>query len=398
MAPGPVLAAYLSSFERSTLSGHDLVVVMQAQARQLAHDQAELLATMAAVAAAAAGNARPTAAAAEFAADEIRAALTLTRRAADAELDLALSMERLPEVWQALRSGDIDVRRARVLANGTDHLPPREATAVASAALQPAAHMTTGELAAHLRKLCLAVDPEDAEHRYRSGVTDRRVGAQPNPDGTADLYALQLPPQRVQAILRRINEIARSLDSARDDRTIDQRRADVVLDLLEGADFTSGKGGVVDLRVDLTTLMQLSETPGEIPGWGPVIADIARQVAADQMGAEWRTTVTDSATGGVVWDGTTRRRPTAGQTRHVQARRQSCVFPGCRMPARSCDLDHTVAWAQGGPTTTANLAPLCAHDHRLKHEGGWHLAATGSGQYTRTSLLGHTYTATGIPP
>jgi hypothetical protein len=35
-------------------------------------------------------------------------------------------------------------------------------------------------------------------------------------------------------------------------------------------------GGTVDITVDLRTLLGLTEEPGELGGWGPVIADIAR--------------------------------------------------------------------------------------------------------------------------
>ena len=40
--------------------------------------------------------------------------------------------------------------------------------------------------------------------------------------------------------------------------------------------------GSVELVVKLTTLAALDDDPGLIPGWGSVIADIARQVAADR--------------------------------------------------------------------------------------------------------------------
>ena len=75
-------------------------------------------------------------------------------------------------------------------------------------------------------------------------------------------------------------------------------------------------------------------------GYGPVIADIARQVAENQPGAEWRWSLTHPDSGMVLDNGTTRRRPSTGQRRHVEARRPNCVFPGCRRPALDCDLDH----------------------------------------------------------
>ena len=74
------------------------------------------------------------------------------------------------------------------------------------------------------------------------------------------------------------------------------------------------------------------------------------------------------------------------------------MFPGCRIPASESDLDHTHPWAQGGITEVDNLAPLCRHDHQLKHQTGWKLQATEPGVYQWTTPLGHTYTTGPDPP
>ena len=76
----------------------------------------------------------------------------------------------------------------------------------------------------------------------------------------------------------------------------------------------------------------------------------------------------------------------------------TCIFPGCRTPAVDCDLDHRTAWTDGGPTIEENLAPLCRHDHRLKHEYGWKLARLHDGDHMWTSPLGRTYTTSGRSP
>ena len=221
----------------------------------------------------------------------------------------------------------------------------------------------------------------------------------PTVDGTAHLYGLDLPPDRVQGVMRRINDLAQSLKTADEGRTLDQIRADVFLDLLDGKHLGRSRGrGTVDIHVDLTTLARLADDPGELAGYGPVIADIARQIAEDSPRAEWRWTLTHPDTGQVIDNGTTRRRPTAAQRRHLQARNRHCVFPGCRMPAIDCDLDHRQQWAHGGPTKVANLAPLCRHHHNLRHHSGWNHQALPNGDHLWTSRLGHTYTTSGLPP
>ena len=92
----------------------------------------------------------------EEATEEIGAALTMTRRAADDELEIAWGLtHRFPQIGDALREGRIDLRRARTLMRGIGHLESDLAHQVAEAALVVAPNLTAGQLAAHVRKLCI---------------------------------------------------------------------------------------------------------------------------------------------------------------------------------------------------------------------------------------------------
>jgi hypothetical protein len=212
-----------------------------------------------------------------------------------------------------------------------------------------------------------------------------------NPDGTANLSGFQLPAELTQAAMRRINRIAHDLKRSGDSRTIDQIRADIFLDLLNGNRLGNGDGdrAVIDIQVGLGTLLELDDKPGELPGWGPVISDIARQVVDEQFEAEWQYTVRDD-NGVVVSNGITRRRPGARLKRQVQSQTPVCVFPGCRIPSQQCDLDHNQPWTQGGATSEDNLAPLCRHHHVIRHHG-WTIHQLQPGSYQLTSPLGHSY-------
>ena len=214
-----------------------------------------------------------------------------------------------------LADGVIDYRRARTIERGTCHLTAATAQGVVDRIEEAAPLMTTGQLAARLRKLSIEADPQQAADRYARAVRDRKIVAEPTVEGTANLLGTDLPPDRVAAVSRRINSIARSLRGRDETRTIDQLRADVYLDLLEGTEYKSGGRAVVHLTVDLDTLAGLASHPGDLDGFAPVISDIARQVALDQSDAEWRYTVTNPASGEHVHSGVTRRRPTASQQR-----------------------------------------------------------------------------------
>jgi hypothetical protein len=231
---------------------------------------------------------------------------------------------------------------------------------------------------------------------YVEGLQQRRVVVDANPDGTANLHLLSLAPEQVMAIRRRINRMARRARAPGDIRTHDQIRADVACDLLRGrATQSDALSCGVDIVVDLTTLLGLDENPGHIPGWGPVTAEMARQVVAEQTASQWQFTVTDR--GKPVATGTVSRRPDAPMIRRIRALHPTCVFPGCRMPAGESDIDHTKPRADQGPTTLDNLAPLCRHHHRLKGSH-WIYEITKDQDIAWTSPLGHRYVTSGQSP
>ncbi len=399
--PGARLGTILARIDRRRLSGPDRVVVLQAWSRQVAHAQAELYASMTAVTDAEANlyRNRDEFSVHDAASSEIRAALSLTRRSADFHLALAQQLLDNRQLWDALHRGHIDLPKARVVIDQTCHLDNDESDRVTTVALDRADRQTTGQLRARLRQLVIEVDPDSAHKRYQQGIADRRLTTEATEIGTANVFGLDLPAVESNSAVRRINRLARHLKTAGDTRTMDQIRADVFLDLLNGRHQSKdgGQRGVVDIRVDLTTLMELDDRSGELPGWGPVVADVARKVVTEQDDAEWRFSVTDPENGQVMHSGTTRRRPTSAQRRRVESRNPTCAFPGCRMPAADCDIDHRRAWVERGPAEDANLEPLCRRDHRLKHNG-WSVEMLIGGVFLWTSPLGLTYLVETQPP
>jgi hypothetical protein len=390
MEPGPFLGIVLSGIDLDLLSGNDRITVLRAHQRMASHYTAETYEAMASIVTAYQDEeGSDYESAADGVAFELRAALQLTRRAADIELSLALDLrDRLPRVADALSSGLIDQRRARTIVWQTTHLDNDAARAVTDRIIGDAPHLTTGQLTSRIRELAISVDPDNALRRYEQAVADRRVVIEPTGDGTANLCAFDLPPDRAVVARQHIDRLAKSLRKSGEDRCMDQLRADVYLDLLCGA-ATNGRGGTVDIRVDLDTLAGLADHPGEVAGYGPVIDDITRRVIADNAGAEWRYTVTHN--GQPVATGTTRRRPTVGERRVVEAVHATCIFPGCRMPAPACDIDHRIEWSKSHRTDIDDLGPFCRHDHVGRHEFGWAYRFLPNGDVEWTSPLGHTY-------
>ncbi|KQY07268.1 hypothetical protein ASD37_14525 [Mycobacterium sp. Root135] len=69
-----------------------------------------------------------------------------------------------------------------------------------------------------------------------------------------------------------------------------------------------------------------------------------------------------------------RYRPSKKLADFVRCRDMTCRFPGCKVPATHCDVDHSVPWPYG-PTAASNLKCLCRRHHLLKTfwggQSGW---------------------------
>ena len=195
--PGPLLATALASVDRSRLNGYDLVRLLQARERMVAHAQAQSMADIVDISYAAPGTSdsppERMEEAAEFAADEIRAALTMTRRSAENRMTIASEVrERIPRLWALLNDGVLDWSRVMVVLGGVRHLSDEEAREVVDTIAERAPQLTTGQLAAWIRRLCVDNSPKKAKQRSEHAVDNRRIWLEPTVDGTGNLHLLSL--------------------------------------------------------------------------------------------------------------------------------------------------------------------------------------------------------------
>ncbi|NKE10228.1 DUF222 domain-containing protein [Kocuria subflava] len=110
-----------------------------------------------------------------------------------------------------------------------------------------------------------------------------------------------------------------------------------------------------------------STSAPELVGYGAICPSTAVEIAAGS--SSWSRLLTDPATGQITQYSRDTYTVPAGLRRMLQIRDATCRFPGCRRPAMRCDIDHTVAWEDGGHTDADNLSHLCRTHHRLKHQG-----------------------------
>lgn len=303
----------------------------------------------------------------------------------------AALLHRAPRVWALFREGDIAAPNARTIADHLATLPEPAWAPFEQAVLAPAETLAPARFRTLARAAFERLEPEpEQRHELRSAF--RRVHLEHDVDGMS-WFSAYLPAAAGERAMARIESCARSLASAPDEsRTLDQLRADVAGDLLAGVLGTGPAAGVsVAVTVPVLTLLGASEAPATLEGYGPIDAATARELAGH---APSFTRILTHPISGVVLDiDRTSYRVPADLKRWLAIRDGNlCTFVGCGRHARDCDLDHTVDWADGGPTSAANLAHLCRNHHRIKHNTAWTLG-NDDGRLTWRSPTGATRTA-----
>ncbi len=141
--------------------------------------------------------------------------------------------------------------------------------------------------------------------------------------------------------------------------------------------------------VSLGTLLGEEHGVGEIPGYGFISGDHARQLATAR-GSVWRRIVTDPVTGAALDVTTHRYRPTAAMAQTVAALDAICRAPGCTTSAHRCDVDHDRPWP-AGPTRISNLSAKHRRHHNHKTRGTWRATTDPDGTILWRTLSGRTY-------
>lgn len=265
--------------------------------------------------------------------------------------------------------------------------------------LPKATRQTLGELGRALRRAVICAGPAAAQATHDAAVADRTVDMWALPDGMALLRTVG-PAADVTAVYTALTALADRPVDDDDDRLAGARRFDALTEvcarmLTAGTDpggaalpTRHGQKPHIQVTVAATSMLGLDEQPGELAGYGPITAQVARRIAAD---GTWRRILHDPADGRLLHYGRTTYAPPADLTRHIIARDRTCTFPHCTRAAWRCDIDHAVPWDEGGYTDPDNCGALCRRHHRAKTTGCWALKRAGAGTCTWTSPAGRTY-------
>ena len=205
-----------------------------------------------------------------FASYELSLALTLTGRSAEAYLDFSVELAtKLPKTMAALEAGQIDIIRARIIAEATHVLSDEHTAAVEDRIFPRAGQQTSGQLRAALARAVLAADPGAARARREEAQRDARVLRWREDAGTAALCGRDLPSADVLAADQRISARARQLRSAGVTGTLDELRARAYLDFLLGRDSMPQPQPQPQPQPPPSAKPGTAAPPGESPAGGP---------------------------------------------------------------------------------------------------------------------------------
>ena len=364
---------------------------------------------------------------------ELAAALRITEHAAEVLIDTAEGLvQKYPDAVEALGQGRISDQHARLIVSKLAPLPTEMQEALASDALALAEEFPVGVFRRKLDALIETAQQSTIEERHAEAVTRRRTDLIRQPDRMATLQ-VYAPEVELTAAYGRAVAMAKAIKADQathsengDTRTLDQIITDVVCDLLIDGDTTvhpdtaRGIRATVAVTVPALSLLEdtddtgasgtgtggtstddagaegngteAGETGGEgsgsrevgetrttgitgttdaptVEGIGPIPLAQAKELCGGA--SDWMRILTHPETGIVLSAGRTQYRPPASLRRLVKWRSERCMAPGCSIPASRCEIDHTIAWADGGTTELQNLTPLCKGHHTLKHHGNW---------------------------
>lgn len=238
--PGADLAWLLEIADLGALDDHDLVEVVAAWQRMAAWASAGAARTAATLADRPSMNPRWPDAAGDVtepnvAGEELAMRLGCSRRQARTLVHHGQAFDgALAWTGDALARGEIDATKARVLVDGLEDVPVPVALAVQDRVLDGAARRTPTQLARDVARALVEVDPDAAAERYAAARRGRRVDApRVLANGMAGVWAV-LPAASAVRLDSALGSLARTARTAGDPRTLDQLRADLLVDLTVG--------------------------------------------------------------------------------------------------------------------------------------------------------------------
>jgi hypothetical protein len=323
------------------------------------------------------------------------------------QLDRDRRLTSYPVIFDLLRTGRCTLRHATTMVRLTRDLDLEDALDVDQAVGGRAATMTVPGFRRIVRKAVARLDRRSAEDRRQARRRHVGVRCYPGDDGLITLAATMPAVDGVAAMVE-LNRRADLLKHPGGDRSHGERQIEALLAGLrrespadsappppDAAPATSTRRSwlraEIGVVIDLSSLLGLTDTPGELAGYGPIPAADIRAMLTEP-GTMLRRLVTDPITGVLVDYGRSRYRPDAHLTGLTKARDVTCRYPGCAANALYCDGEHCNPYPTGA-TSAANLCQVCRRHHLRKTFDHFDYTRPdpATGETIWTTPLGFTY-------
>ncbi len=276
---------------------------------------------------------------------------------------------RAPLAWTAFNEGLIDFARVRDIASAIDQFHrPESIERLDKRVVEYAVDHTAAELRVWLRRFVQRVEEDLAVERADAERANRYVSIRHGDDSMGWLSAY-LPSHQLAAIEGRLHTEARRPVDTDDDRTVSQREADLLV-----AWCTDAEAAAQPADVHVAVTIEADVLAGAFDGFAEstdgrwaVPASWITEVALTGN-AFWHRMVLEPVAGDVLSHEYVGRFSPDVLDLALRFRDGVCQASGCMVPAERCDMDHRVPHPEG-PTSAANLGPLCRRHHIFKSHG-----------------------------
>ena len=309
----------------------------------------------------------------------------------------------MPHTLAALEAGVLSEWRATLIVRESACLAVQDRRALdAELCGDPAGLAGKGDawVTAQAKAIAYRLDPRAVVDRAAHAEKDRTVTIRPAPDTMTYVTALLPVAQGVSVYAA----LRRAADTCCDGRSRGQVMADTLVERVTGRDAAAPTPIAVNLVLTDETLLGGDNAPGDIDGYGPIPAAVARglvfgAVTDQRARATLRRLYAHPRSGALVAMESRARLFPRGLAAFIGLRDQRCRTPYCDAPIRH--RDHAQPWAHGGPTTATNALGSCECCNYTKEADGWRVSTTVDENHTHTAEFttptGHRYRS-GAPP
>ncbi|WP_031223690.1 HNH endonuclease signature motif containing protein, partial [Agrococcus pavilionensis] len=311
----------------------------------------------------------------------------------------------LPAAHASHKEGRITGTHLRAIEQATEALrtdpsvDPEDRARVEAELVEIAERVTPSQLRSRARRIVDRAMAEPLQRRHDRAVEQRRAWVEDHDDGISTL-SLSGPSVTIHGAFNRATDAARGKPKD-DPRTFDQYRFDALMETLLTGQTPEDLHGInpisatVTVTIPATELLKRSDDEdepqlrfsGALEGGALVDAATVRALASETI--TWERLFLHPVTGVPVAVDT--YKPNRAMRRWLQRRDGRCRWPGCTNRVSRADADHTIAHADGGPTTLSNLAHLCRRHHSMKHATAWTVRQLDQGVLEWTSPTGKIY-------